>query len=162
MRKKRPHVASLDEIRISREGDMAIIEYADPDIYVTRWGVGPERHEMSDEEILERWNESLAAREAAAAEYEHIAVEVPIGRPQIEYFALGDQWTPRGDVLRCVIGGAALDDGPEIHIDEHDLSWEQFGRLLATHGGWGMRVIFVPDDELTDEPTIEVREPEKT
>jgi len=35
MRKKRPHVASPDEVGITRDGDVAIIEYADPDIYIT-------------------------------------------------------------------------------------------------------------------------------
>ncbi len=56
-----------------------------------------------------------------------------------------------------------IDDGgpegaPIIHIDEHDLSWEEFGRLL-THAGWGMRVVFVPEDETHLEQRIEVREP---
>jgi hypothetical protein len=46
------------------------------------------------------------------AEYVHIAIEIPQGEPQIEYFELGDQWTPRGDVLRCVIS----DGGPNCRF----------------------------------------------
>jgi hypothetical protein len=37
---------------------------------------------------------------------------------------------------------------------------EEFGTLLLTHGGWGMRIVFVPDDRLDEEPEIEVREPD--
>ena len=48
-----------------------------------------------------------------------------------------------------------------VHIDEHELSLREFGRLLTTYGGWGMRIAFVPDNELEQEPRIEVREPEE-
>lgn len=35
---------------------------------------------------------------------------------------------------------------------------QEFGKVLSVHAGWGMRVIFVPDDEIHLEPVIEVRE----
>src|SRR5262249_30903541 len=54
----------------------------------------------------ERFNDYIRATEALSMNYHHVAVEIPPGRPQIKYYALGNQWTPRGDVLRCVI-----DDG---------------------------------------------------
>jgi hypothetical protein len=103
MRLKRPYVASLDQVRISREDGEAVIE--------------------------------------------------------IEYFDQGDQWTPRGDVLRCMISDGDPDNEPMIHIDDRDLSWKAFGRLLTTYAGWGMRVIFVPEDQTQVEPIIKVREP---
>jgi len=34
----------------------------------------------------------------------------------------------------------------------------EFARMLSTFGGWGMRLVFVPDDELHDARAIEVRE----
>jgi len=57
-----------------------------------------------------------------------------------------------------------VDDGgpggePVIHIDEHELSWEEFGRLLTTYAGWGMQIVIVPEDETEREPRVEVREP---
>ena len=110
MRRRHPPVASLDEVRITRHGDEAIIKYAD--------------------EIF--WN-----------------------------FEKGYQWTPRGDVLRCVIDGGGPDGEPVIHIDDHELFWEEFGRLLTTHAGWGMRIVFVPDDELHEVPRMEVGEPDE-
>ena len=48
--------------------------------------LGPAVQHMSDEKILDRWNEGVRARDQVAAEYEHIAVEVPPGKPRIEYF----------------------------------------------------------------------------
>jgi hypothetical protein len=161
MRKRRPPVASLDEVRITRDGDEAIIEYADERFWTTHLKLGPAVQHMTDQEILDRWNECVLAREQVAAEYEHIAVEIPPGKPQIEWFEKGCQWTPRGDVLRCVIDDGGPDGDPVIHIDDHELSWEEFGRLLTTHAGWGMRIVFVPDDELHETPRVEVREPEE-
>jgi hypothetical protein len=37
---------------------------------------------------------------------------------------------------------------------------EQFGKLLTTYAGWGMRIEFVPEDEVHRRPALEVREPE--
>jgi hypothetical protein len=37
-RPKRPHVASLDEVKITRQGNSAVIEYADPNISTTHFG----------------------------------------------------------------------------------------------------------------------------
>jgi hypothetical protein len=161
MRMKRPRVASLDEVHISRRGEYAIIEFADSTVSTTQFKLGPEVMSMSDEEILERFNASMRARDELMAEHEHVAVEVPIGRPQIEFFERGRQWTPRGGVLRCVIDDGGPEGEPVIHIDEHELSWGEFGRMLTTYAGWGMRIVFVPDDEIHEEPQIEVREPDE-
>ncbi len=53
------------------------------------------------------------------------------------------------------------DVSAQIQIDDHLLTLEEFGRMLSTYSGWGMRIAFVPDDELTTEPDIEVREPSR-
>lgn len=90
-----------------------------------------------------------------------MAEEVPPGSPQIEYFAAGDQWTPRGGVLRCLISDGGPDYETTIWIDDQELSLHEFGRLLSTYNGWGMRICFVPDDELEQEPVIEIKEPER-
>jgi hypothetical protein len=157
---KRPHVASLDEVRITREGDSAVIEFADPTISTTHLVLGAEVARMTEQEILDRFNDCIRAEERLAADHEHVAVEIPPGKPQIAYFQAGYQWTPRGDVLRCVIDDGGPDREPIIYIDDRELSWTEFGRLLTTYAGWGMRIVFVPDDELHEQPRIEVREPE--
>jgi hypothetical protein len=65
--------------------------------------IGPEITLRSDEAILELFNDTLRAQAQLAAEYKHVAVEVPLGSPQVKYFARGNQWCPRGGVLRCLI-----------------------------------------------------------
>jgi len=160
MRKRRPPVASLDEVEITREGDDAVIEYKDPEIATTYFHVGPSLCGMSDQEILDEFNAVLQADEEASEGYEHVAVEIPDGLPQIRYFAPGDQWVPRGGVLRCVIDDSGPGGEAVIYIDDQPLALAEFGRLLCTYAGWGMRIAFVPDDELAEAPSIEVREPE--
>jgi hypothetical protein len=160
MRRRRPAVASLDEVEISREGDDAVIRYKDPQVATTYFHVGPTLGGMSDQQVLEAFNAALRD-EAAAAAGDHVAVEIPDGRPQIRYFAPGDQWVPRGGVLRCVIDDSGPDGEAIIHVDDRALSLPEFGRLLCTYAGWGMRIAFVPEDALAEAPTIEVGEPEE-
>lgn len=44
-----------------------------------------------------------------------------------------------------------------VIINENELSLDKFGKLISTHNGWGMRIEFVPEDEISNRPTIEVR-----
>jgi hypothetical protein len=158
MRKKKPRVASPDEVCMTREKEAVLIEFADESIASTHLTIGPTMQGMSDAEVLECYNESVRAMEYSRATYHHVAIEIPMGKPQIEYSEQCNQWTPRGDVLRCVIEDDENGE-PVIHIDDEELSWSKFGRLIRTYAGWGMRIIFVPDDSTHEEPEIEVREP---
>ena len=99
----------------------------------------------------------IEGEERLGAEYEHVAIEVPPRLPQIERSAWTGGWVPRGDVLRCQID----DGGPEGEpiIDDQELPWKEFGRLLETFAGWGMRVVVVPEEDTHLEPRVEVREP---
>ncbi len=47
-----------------------------------------------------------------------------------------------------------------VGIDDQQLSLEGFGRMLTTYAGWGMRIEFVPEDQLHRRPALEVREPD--
>ena len=158
MKRKERYIASLDEVTITRDGDYACIAYKEEGIAGTRLQIGPEIAETSDSEILELHNECLRAQAKRAAEYRHVAAEVPLGSAQIEYMARSDQWVPRGGVLRCLIH----DEGLQlvVEIDDQELRLEEFGKLLTTYAGWGMRIEFVPDDEVHRRPALEVREPE--
>jgi len=158
MKRKDRYIARLDEVKITREGDYAFIEYKEEGVPATRLQIGPEIAGMSDEEIVELHNEHLRAQAKRAAEYKHVAVEVPLGSAQIEYCARSDQWIPRGSVLRCLIRDE--DFQLVVDVDEQELRLEQFGKLLTTYAGWGMRIEFVPEDEVHRRPVLEVREPE--
>lgn len=161
MRLKRPRVASLDEVRITRTDIETVIAFADPQISTTHLQIGPEVQQMSDEEILSLFNDGVEAREEFARSYEYVAVQVPAGRPQVEYSETCDEWTPRGDVLRCVIDDGGRDGEPTFHVDDQQLSLRDLGRMLVTYAGWGMRIVFVPDHELHETSCIEVREPDE-
>lgn len=159
MQRKERYLVRLDEVTVTREGEAAVIQYKEAGVPTTHLTIGPALTSMSDAEIVELFNDTLRAQAALAASYKHVAVEVPVGSPQIRYGETTHQWTPRGQVLRCEI----LDDADGqlvVGIDEHELSLGAFGRLLTVHAGWGMRIEFVPNDRLQHRPAIAVREPD--
>jgi hypothetical protein len=160
MDRKVRYIALLNEVTIARNGDCARIEYKEEGISVTQLHIGPEIAEMSDGEILELHNKGLRNDAKQTAEYKQVAVEVPLGSAQIEYFARCDQWVPRGRVLRCLIQD---DEHGQlvVKVDEQDLRLRQFGKLLTTYEGWGMRIEFVPEEEVHRRPVLEVREPKE-
>jgi len=159
MRIKKPRQASPDEVKISRESDGAVIEFADRTISTTHFKIGPQVRHISDQAILDMFNDMITARDQLAAEYENIVIEIPPGQSQIEYLELCDQWVLRGDLLRCFVEDGGPDGEVTVHIDDQELSLREFGRLLGTYAGWGMRIAFVPDDLIDEEPEVEVREP---
>ncbi len=155
---------AAEQVRITRDGDDAIIEYADSQIAITHLKMGAERlATMSDADVLAFWNEHIRSSQAFRNSQDHVATEIPVGQPQVEYFEPGDQWVARGHVLRCqIVTDAAIPvelDEPVVAIDGRDFSVAEFIKLLGGHGGWGMRIVFVPEDELHKRPKIRVRNP---
>ena len=163
MRPKRPRIARLDQVRISRDGEDAIIEFCASGIAATHLRVGPKVHEMTDAEILLLFNQTIAAQIRNRDELgEYVAIEIPVGSPQVEHHPdTANQWSPRGGVLRCCIEDGGGKDGllPTVYVDDQEFSWDDFGKMLCTYAGWGMRIVFVPDDELESAPKVVVREP---
>lgn len=78
MREKRQFIASLDQVRITREDDTAVIEYADPRVRTALLKLGSTIHTMSDQQILDRFNDRVAARQRISDAYEHVAIEIPV------------------------------------------------------------------------------------
>ena len=158
MRIKKPRKASIDEVRITRAGEIAIIENADPSISVVRLTVGPKLGSMTDAAVLDLFNDVIEAQRAMAAGYDDKLIEIPPGKPQIQYSEQSDQWVPRGDVLRCYVED---DEAGElvVYVDDQELNLRDFGRMLRNFAGWGMRISFVPEDRIADQPEIVIREP---
>jgi hypothetical protein len=98
-RVKRPQRASLDEVRIERDGEYAVITFADDTIGGMNLKLGQEIQRMTDLEILERFNEVVAAMEENVNAWDQTVIEIPVGKPQIEYAVSSEQWVPVGDVL---------------------------------------------------------------
>ena len=159
MRLRRPRPASPDQVRITREGEAAVIEYADPSIRVVNLRVGPSLAAMTDADVLELFNDMLDAQAEIAAGVDPTLTEIPPGLPQIEYHARSDQWVPRGQVLRCHIEDDA-EEGTIIQIDDMELDMAAFRRTLRVLCGFGMRIAFVDEEEVTEEPKIVVKEPD--
>lgn len=156
---KRPYIATMDEVIITRQGETAVIEYKEENVGGVNLVLGPKIHSMTDEDILNSHNDCIYAQLESMRNYKHVATEIPPGKPQVEYFSPGGYWTMRGDVLRCQI---SWDDGEtSIIVDDKEFTMQEFGKLLSTYEGWGMRIIMVPEDETYQSPLIEIKEPDK-
>jgi hypothetical protein len=162
-KKKRPRITRLDQVKISPDGENAIIEFFDSRFATTHLRIGPRVHQMTDADILLLFNQMIVGQIRHRDELgEYVAVEVPVGSPQVESHPnTVNRWSPRGGVLRCYIEDGGGDDGslPTVYVDDQEFSWDDFGRMLCTYAGWGMRIVFVPDDQLERVPTISVQEP---
>jgi hypothetical protein len=152
MRPKKPTHVLIDQVRITREGKDAIIDHADANLSGMRIrGIAT----MSDAEVVEMYNQILDSQWALLEAWDKTVTEEPPGEKQIDYHEDSRQWVPRGD--HCIID----DGGPEgevtIHIDDKELSLAEFGRLLTVHAGWGMRIAFVSEEFIAENPTVKIR-----
>ncbi len=122
-----------------------------------------EQAALTDEQILEVHNQCIEAQQASRNSHEWVAVEVPLGTPQVKRDRRTGQILPRGDVLRCHItdGGENEEDPVAIYIDDKEYTLREFGEMLRLYAGWGMRVAFVPEDSVHEEPVIDVRKPKR-
>jgi hypothetical protein len=152
----------IDQVRITREGNDAIIDHADESVSGARVAIGAGIATMTDADIVEMYNEILDTQWALLEAWDKTVVEEPPGEKQIDYHEDSDQWVPRADVLRCVIDDAGPNGEVTIQIDDQELSLAEFGRLLSVHAGWGMRIAFVPEEFVTENPTVKVREPKRS
>src|SRR3984893_19306982 len=161
MHLKKPIPAVIDQVRITRDGNDAIIEYADPTIPETRLAIGPQIKTMTDRDIVGVFNGVMAAQQRLLEDWDRPVAEIPPGNPQIEHRKDCDQWVPRGEVLRCIADDGGPDGEVTIHIDNEELSLAEFGKLLRYYAGWGMRIAFVPEERVTENHKVAVRDPQK-
>ncbi len=160
MRLRKPHPAELAEVTITRGQGAAVIEFLESGIAPTQLQIGPRVRSMTDLEILECFNASLRDEQGAVDDSNFVVLEIPPGHRQLEFFAAGQQWVPRGAVVRCVVDDSGPGGEAVVYVDDVELSLDDFGKMLATFSGWGMRVCFVPQERLNEPPAIEVGEPE--
>ena len=143
MRLKRPRPVSPDQVRITREGETAVIEYADPSVRVVNPQEGPWIAAMTDAEVLELFNDMLEAQAEFAAGLDPTLTEIPPGVPQIEYNDRREHWVPRGQVLRCYIDDDAQ-EGTTSQVDDTGLDMAAFAILkrintLSRRQAWRFR-----------------------
>jgi hypothetical protein len=75
----------MDEVRITRKGDTATIEHADPTVSTTHLTIGPQLGSMNDSAILDLFNATIEAQERLASEYDHTLIKIPPGISQIRH-----------------------------------------------------------------------------
>ena len=161
MRPKRPTRVLIDQVRVTREGNEATIEHADANAPTAHLTIGPGIASMSDADVVAMYNGILDAQWALLQEWDKTVVEERSGEPQIDYHEDSGQWVPRGEVLRCIVDDGGPDGEVVIHIDDKEMSLKDFGRLLSFYAGWGMRIAFVPEEFVTENPKVKVRKPNK-
>ena len=159
MRPRRPTHVLIDQVRITRDGDTATIDHADPSLSGAHLTIGPQIAAMTDADIVEMYNDILDSQWTLLQEWDKTVVEEPPGEPQIDYHENSDQWAPRGEILRCIVNNGGPDGEVIIHIDDKELSLKDFGRLLSVYAGWGMRIAFVPEEFVTENPKVKIRKP---
>jgi hypothetical protein len=76
MRLKKPIHALIDQVRITRDGNDAIIDYADPEISGTRLTIGSQIKTMTDRDIVDLLNGVITAQERLLAGWNKTVVEV--------------------------------------------------------------------------------------
>ena len=88
MRPKKPTHILIDQVRITREGNDAIIDHADPNLSGARIaGMAT----MTDDEIVEMYNQILESQSALLDEaWDKTVVEEPPGEKQIDYHENSD------------------------------------------------------------------------
>lgn len=159
MRLRRPPQSTIDQVHISREGDYAVIEHADTNYGTIRLHLGSTVNNLSDAEILVIFNEIISAQEASVVDPANRPVEIPRGRPQIEWLEDLQQWTARGHVLRGHLSDD--EDGSLVfYIDDKELDAGAFLDLISPFAGWGFRITFMDETQVYDEPSVIVRDPD--
>ena len=160
MRLRRPPQSTIDQVHISRDGEHAIVEHADTAYGTVNLRLGPEIDRMTDLEILGVFNDIIAAQDASIADPANRPVEIPKGRPQIEWSEKYQEWSARGHVLKCVVSDD--EDGDlVIHVDDKALDAEAFLQLIRPFAGWGMRITFMDESQIHDEPEVILRDPDE-
>lgn len=159
MRSRRPPQSTIDQVHISREGENAIIEHADKAYGKVNLTIGAEINRLSDLEILDVFNNIIAAQEASIADPANRPVEIPKGRPQIEWLEDFQQWSARGHVLKCEVSDDE-DGNLVVYVDDKELDAEAFLQLIRPFAGWGMRITFMDESRIHDEPEVILRDPD--
>lgn len=159
MRLRRPPQSTIDQVRISRDGEYALIEHADPAYASVNLKLGPEINTLTDREILETFNDVIAAQEASIADPANRPIEIPKGRPQIEWLEDLQQWSVRGHVLKCEVSDDEAGN-LVVYVDDKELDAEAFLQLIKPFAGWGMRITFMDESQIHEEPEVILLDPD--
>lgn len=125
-------MATPDEVRISREGDFAVIEYVDQTIETTQYRVGASTlSRMTDEDILTLWNAGLATHIEEA------------GRSRRDMTLMLMQ----GKLEAVVEAMPSAPNQPFIRVQGRLFTPMELATLLGNHQGWSISMEFKEPQE---------------
>ncbi len=119
-------MATPDEVSIARDGDFAIIRYADESIETTQYRIGADRlTRMTDEDILTLFNAGLATSHEDAARSR---------RDMSALLAGGSTLTATVDAY------PAAPNQPFINVGGRLYTAMELAHLLGGHLGWEVKI----------------------
>jgi hypothetical protein len=75
MRLKKPTRVSIEQVRITRDGNNAMVDHADADISGAHLAIGPEIAAMTDAKIVDLYNDILESQHRLPAEWDKTVIE---------------------------------------------------------------------------------------
>ncbi len=111
----------MNGVRVTRDGTAALIAHDCEPVLTVRIELGAQAQTLTDQDILDRYNQRLYALGAAL-----------VASPQLRWDDAAGRWTPRGHAIRCVVE-AAIDE-PTVLVDEVELTVAELGAMLVRHG----------------------------
>lgn len=121
--------------------------------------LGPEINALADIDILDLYNDIIEAQEASIADPANRPTEIPKGRPQIEWSEEFQDWLIRGEVLKCELSDDE-DGNLVVYVDDKELDADAFLQLIRPFAGWGMRISFMDESQIHDDPGVILRDPD--
>jgi hypothetical protein len=156
-RKKRPHVATPDEVRITRDGDFAIIAYNDATIETTQYRVGADTlSRMTDEDILALWNAGLATSMDAVASARPLVGEA---RSRRDMSGLISSTGTLSCKVECY---ANAPNAPFIRVNDRMYTPMELAHLLGSKTGWEFVIAFVEPADRGDATPLAEGEAERS
>ncbi|MDQ5936793.1 MAG: hypothetical protein QG574_4129 [Cyanobacteriota bacterium erpe_2018_sw_21hr_WHONDRS-SW48-000092_B_bin.40] len=150
MGRAKQKVAFAKEVIIKRSGETATIDFLDKSLGGTHLTICPQITEMSDADILRLYNDIVLTQERMIADFR--PTEMQEGLPQIGIAPYYKDLTIYSQTLRCEVTSGESPDDTVIEIDDKQLTWSEFGKLISPYIGLGMRIQFMASEQLVNPP----------
>jgi hypothetical protein len=106
--------------------------------------------------ILARQRRSSARQADLSCRFRSIWVWIAVTRTMAA-FVIGKS---QGQVLRCHLSDDE-DGNLVVYVDDKELDADAFLSLIRPFAGWGMRLTFMDESQVYDEPSVIIRDPDK-
>ena len=161
MRPKKPTHVLIDQVRITREGSDAIIDHADANLSGVRISSGLNRVDdrCRYRRDVQRDPRALSGRSCSSGTRRSSRSRRARSRSTITRTAInGCRAATCCAASSTTVGRTGKSSS--VSTTRSYRSPNSAG-LLSVHAGWGMRIAFVPEEFVTENPNVKVRKPER-